>query len=64
LIEQSQKTIKSADRLALMRKVMRIITNDDIIGVPLFSPEVLYGVSKNIKWSPRVDGLILAQEAS
>lgn len=63
-IELSQKTIKSADRLALMRKVMRIITNDDIIGVPLFSPEVLYGVSKNIKWSPRVDGYILAQEAS
>lgn len=64
LIEQSQKTIKSSDRLALMRKVMRIITKDDIIGVPLFSPEVLYGVSKNIKWSPRVDGYILAQEAT
>lgn len=62
LIELSQKTVESAKRLGLLRQVMRKITLEDIIGVPLFSPEILYGVSKRIKWNPRVDGLILARE--
>ncbi|MBI5412747.1 hypothetical protein HZA42_00165 [Candidatus Peregrinibacteria bacterium] len=62
LIELSAETIKSDKRLEKLRAVMRKITVDDIIGVPLFSQEVLYGVSDKIKWQPRVDGYILAQE--
>ncbi|MEK9133104.1 MAG: ABC transporter substrate-binding protein [Patescibacteria group bacterium] len=62
LIESSQKTVKQDERLTSLREVMRKITADDIIGVPLFSPEVLYGVSNKLKWMPRVDGYVLAQE--
>ena len=35
---------------------------NDVIGIPLFSPEVLYAVSPKLMWTPRVDGLVLAQE--
>lgn len=62
LIEKSNQTMNIPERLALLRETMRIITVEDIIGIPLFSPEMLYGVSKRVKWEPRVDGYILAQE--
>lgn len=62
LIELSQATIKSEVRLEKLRSVMAKITVDDIIGIPLFSPEVLYGVSKKLTFKPRVDGYVLAQE--
>lgn len=62
LIELSQKTLDQKKRLEYMREAMRIITVKDIIGIPLFSPEALYAVSDKIKWTPRVDGLVLAQE--
>ena len=41
---------------------MNKITNEDVIGIPIFSPEVLYAVSTGVKWKPRVDGYVLAQE--
>lgn len=62
LIESSQKEMNQKKRLDYLRNAMRIITIDDIAGIPLFSPELLYGVSKRIDWHPRVDGYILAQE--
>lgn len=62
LIELSQKTLNSDERLRYLRSAMQKIVEEDIIGIPLFSPEVLYAVSKNVKWKPRVDGYVLAQE--
>lgn len=62
LIELAQATIKQQNRLEKLRAAMRKITVDDVIGVPLFSPEILYGVSTKLTWTPRVDGYILAQE--
>jgi peptide/nickel transport system substrate-binding protein len=62
LIELSQTTVSQTERLNYLRAAMKKITVDDIIGVPLFSPEVLYGVSNGIEFSPRVDGYVLAQE--
>jgi peptide/nickel transport system substrate-binding protein len=62
LIEMSGETIEQETRLKFLRAVMKKITTDDIIGIPLFSPEVLYGVSEEVKFSPRVDGYVLAQE--
>lgn len=62
LIDEADKTVDVARRLSLLREAMKIITEEDIIGIPLFSPEVLYGLSNRIKWQPRVDGYILAHE--
>lgn len=62
LIESSQKRLVAQDRLQELREIMEKITTEDIIGVPLFSPELLYAVSEDVEWEPRVDGLVLAQE--
>ncbi|KKT73253.1 MAG: hypothetical protein UW70_C0088G0006, partial [Candidatus Peregrinibacteria bacterium GW2011_GWA2_44_7] len=62
LIELSRQVINTQSRLEKLRAVMHTITVDDIIGVPLFSPESLYAVSTRLNWKPRVDGYILAQE--
>ena len=62
LIEESVATVEQDVRLLKMREAMKIITEDDIIGVPLFSPDVLYAVSNKLSWKPRVDGFILASE--
>lgn len=62
IIEFGQQTVNQEKRLEKIRTVMKKITTEDIIGIPLFSPEVLYAVSSNVKWTPRVDGYILAQE--
>lgn len=62
LIEESRSSFDQKERLKKLRAVMRTITVDDVLGVPLFSPEVLYGVSKSLPWTPRVDGYVLAQD--
>ena len=62
LIESAQKTMKSSERLNYLRSAMKRITEEDIIGIPLFSPEILYAVSKDVEWKPRVDGYVLAQD--
>lgn len=62
LIEESQFNMKWESRLKNLRDVMKIITEDDIFGIPLFSPDVLYAVSPRVRFIPRVDGLLLAQE--
>lgn len=62
LIEKSMREMNPEKRLNLLRSAMRRVTVDEIIGVPLFSPEVLYAVSKNVQWQPRIDGYVLAQE--
>ncbi len=63
LIEISQTTTEQNRRLEKLRQAMHKITVDDVIGVPLFAPELLYGVSTDLNWKPRVDGYVLAQEA-
>ncbi len=54
--------MKSSERLNYLRSAMKRITEEDIIGIPLFSPEILYAVSKDVEWKPRVDGYVLAQD--
>lgn len=63
LIEDSRATLNESERLTKLREAMKIIVEKDIVGVPLFVPETLYAVSKNVTWVPRVDGYVLAQDA-
>lgn len=62
LIELAGETVLLERRLQKLRAAMRKITLEDIIGIPLFSPEVLFAVSEKVSWQPRVDGYMLAQE--
>ncbi|KKQ69050.1 MAG: hypothetical protein US89_C0004G0093 [Candidatus Peregrinibacteria bacterium GW2011_GWF2_38_29] len=49
-------------RLKAFQDIMKVITEDDLIGIPLFETQIIYGVSKDIKFDPRADGRIFVSE--
>lgn len=62
LIEEAEKNTDYELRSNQLREVMRIIVEEDILGIPLFESEVIYGVKDYLKWEPRVDGYIVISE--
>ena len=64
LIQLSTKNLDDKKRLDQFQEIMRIIVEEEIIGVPLFETDVIYGVKAGVRFSPRLDGYILASEVS
>jgi len=64
LIELSLKNLNQKKRLEQLQKIMKIILDEEIIGVPLFETDVIYGVRVGVDFHPRLDGYILASEIS
>lgn len=62
LIEEAERNIGYESRSNQLREVMEIIVEDDILGVPLFESEVIYGIKDHLEWEPRVDGYIVISE--
>lgn len=62
LIEDAQKTLETETRLGLLQDAMKIIVEDDVIGVPLFESETIFAYENDIFFNPRVDGYIYASE--
>jgi peptide/nickel transport system substrate-binding protein len=49
------------ERVALVGQLIKKL-KDDTAAVPLFAHEVVYGASPSLKWRPRADDLIVAEE--
>mgnify|MGYP001569794551 CR=1 FL=1 len=49
-------------RLTQLQEVMKILVEDDLVGVPLFESQVIYAVNPQIRFEPRIDGYILAKD--
>lgn len=64
LIELGINNLDDSERLEQFQTIMRIITEEEIIGVPLFETEIIYGVRVGTHFHPRLDGFILASEVS
>ncbi len=64
LIDLSLKNLDQEKRLEQLQEIMKIITDEEIIGVPLFETETIYGIRVGIHFHPRLDGYILASEVS
>lgn len=62
LIEESSHEMNTKKRLALLQKAMEIITETDIMGVPLIEAETTYAIAQGIEFEPRLDGLILIKD--
>jgi ABC-type oligopeptide transport system substrate-binding subunit len=58
LIEDAKQNHDTSSRVRQMQKAMKIIVEDDIIGIPLFESETLYAFNKDVKFQPRVDGQV------
>jgi peptide/nickel transport system substrate-binding protein len=64
LIELSLSNLDQEKRLEQLHEIMKIIVEEDIIGVPLFESDVIYGIRTGIKFKPRLDGNIIASDIS
>ncbi|MFC1809930.1 ABC transporter substrate-binding protein [Patescibacteria group bacterium] len=64
LIDLSLRNLDQEKRLSQFHEIMQIITEEEIIGVPLFETEVVYGIRIGIQFHPRLDGYILACEVT
>lgn len=60
LIEAAQQNMDTKSRLRQLQEAMGIITEQDVIGVPLFESEVVYAFSNKINFKPRIDGYVFA----
>ncbi|HJN84790.1 MAG TPA: ABC transporter substrate-binding protein [Patescibacteria group bacterium] len=58
LISESQRELDVKKRKEQLKEIMRIITQEDPIGIPLFESQILYGVSNEYSYTPRMDGFI------
>ena len=64
MIENSRQNLDVKLRLADLQEVMRIVTEDDIVGIPLFESDTIFAYLKNIQFEPRVDGYMHADEVN
>lgn len=64
LINLSLTNLDPEKRLDQFHEIMKIITDEEIIGVPLFEADIIYGIRVGIHFHPRLDGYILASEIS
>jgi peptide/nickel transport system substrate-binding protein len=61
LIDEEQKTGDPKKRVALLQQAGRILMEDAPF-IPLYTLAEIYGVARNIAWTPRPDEKIIAAE--
>jgi peptide/nickel transport system substrate-binding protein len=62
LAERSQQENDPIARRAMLQEAIALAA-EDLAMVPLYSADYLYGLRRNLNWTPRRDGRILVQEA-
>ncbi len=62
LIEKSFTEMDPSKRILQLQEAMRILIEDDVLGVPLFEYDTLFGFVPEIDYSPRIDGYIYFDE--
>ncbi len=58
LIEKSETNLNLKERLEDMQEAMRIVVDEDIIGVPLFETQSIFAYRNNLLFNPRLDSLV------
>lgn len=62
LIMESSHEMNPKKRLQMLKKAMKIITEEDIIGTPLIEAETIFALQRGINWQPRLDGMVFAAD--
>ncbi len=62
LMSQALRELKPEVRLVYLKEAMKMIVAKDVVGVPLFEYESLYGFKQNLAFKPRIDGQIYFEE--
>lgn len=64
LIIDATNNLDQEVRLDQLHEIMQIVVEEDIIGIPLFESDVVYGIRLGTKFEPRLDGYIFASEVN
>ncbi len=62
LIELSEVNLSVQESKQQLQKAMEVVVDDDIMGIPLYESEIIYGFLPDIDFTPRVDSYVLVQE--
>lgn len=62
LISASQQNLDAEKRLQQLQQVMKLLVQDDVMGVPLFEADLIFAFSNKFDFTPRLDGYIHAAE--
>ncbi|MFH1534160.1 MAG: ABC transporter substrate-binding protein [Nitrospirota bacterium] len=58
LIDLAAEELDPGKRREALQEAMRVVVEDDVVGVPLFEYETVYSFVEELDFSPRIDGLI------
>lgn len=62
LIESSLVEMDVTGRRKNLQESMKVITEDDVVGVPLFEYETVFAFNNKLDINPRIDGIIMFDE--
>jgi peptide/nickel transport system substrate-binding protein len=62
LIESAMVELDPARRRDNLQEAMRIVVEEDVIGIPLFEYETVFAFVEGLEFLPRIDGLIYFDE--
>lgn len=62
LIKKQEVTMDEEKRLSYLKDAMKIVVDDDVIGVPLIEYDRIFAMKKEFAWSQRIDGFIYLKD--
>lgn len=62
LVDTASEELDPGKRQKSLQEAMRVVIEDDVVGVPLFEYETVYSFVNLIDFTPRIDGLIYFDE--
>jgi peptide/nickel transport system substrate-binding protein len=61
LLEQAQQEFDPGRRQELLKRAMRIAM-EELPCIPLYIRQSCFGIRSDLRWTPRIDGLVMARE--
>lgn len=63
LVQKGRVTAAAEDRLAILQRISQILLKEDLYGVPLFEPNLLFGNAPDFHFTSSSDGTVLLSHA-